>query len=334
MISNPWEIYDGLIDEACRAAAESVVARVQLGSVWTLLESEQGGCGLAMTPTHGERTLAWPGTLQGRPLAALIPWVKSWNAYEACIGMAALNAALGAGAGWHQELHGAGEKILSQQSANLALFAHFKSKLVGKRVVVIGRYPGLEELDPQGQWQVIERNPGQGDYPDSACEYLLPEADWVFITASSLVNKTLPRLLALSQQAVTVLMGPTTPWSPQWAAWGVDFLAGVVLKDAAALDCTVAEGGGTAIFGSGVDYFLRDLGGPKLSKLKGQIATTYRAREELKQRMEQWYGGPESASTPFPQRLELERVDRQLSQLDSCYNRQWAARNSTPHEPR
>ena len=33
------------------------------------------------------------------------------------------------------------------------------------------------------------------DFLDSACEYILPEQDFVFITGMTLTNKTLPRLL-------------------------------------------------------------------------------------------------------------------------------------------
>ena len=36
---------------------------------------------------------------------------------------------------------------------------------------------------------MIERRPGAKDYPDAACEYLLPEMDAVFITGSTAANK-------------------------------------------------------------------------------------------------------------------------------------------------
>ena len=53
----------------------------------------------------------------------------------------------------------------------------------GKRVTVVGRFPNLEEqLGPVCQLSVLERNPEQGDYPDSACEFILPEQEMVFIT--------------------------------------------------------------------------------------------------------------------------------------------------------
>ena len=54
----------------------------------------------------------------------------------------------------------------------------------------------------------------EGDYPDSACEYLLPDMDYVFISGSAFVNKTMPRLLTLASNAHTVVLGPSTPASP------------------------------------------------------------------------------------------------------------------------
>jgi hypothetical protein len=88
---------------------------------------------------------------------------------------------------------------------------------------------------------------------------LLPNADWVFLTATSLINKTFPRLAELAQHATTVLMGPTTPWLPQLAEFGIDYLAGVEVIDAEKLQQTIAEGGGVRIFETGVRYRVVEL---------------------------------------------------------------------------
>jgi uncharacterized protein (DUF4213/DUF364 family) len=141
-----------------------------------------------------------------------------------------------------------------QGSANLAVFEHFADRLAGQRVVVVGRYPGLDRLDLGWDLQVLERQPGPGDLPDPAAEYLLPEADWVFLTASSIPNKTFPRLAELARDARLVLMGPTVPWLPDLAEFGVDWLAGVRVESESRLRATVAEGGGTRIFENGVRY--------------------------------------------------------------------------------
>ena len=87
----------------------------------------------------------------------------------------------------------------------------------------------------------------------------VPAADWVFLTASSLANKTFPRLAELARGATTVLMGPGTPWLAELAAFGIDYLAGVQVTDPGQLRRTVAEGGGTRLFEAGVQYRLASL---------------------------------------------------------------------------
>ncbi|XTZ10972.1 MAG: Rossmann-like domain-containing protein, partial [cyanobacterium endosymbiont of Rhopalodia yunnanensis] len=91
-----------------------------------------------------------------------------------------------------------------------------------------------------------------------ASEYLLPESDWVFLTGTSIPNKTFPRLVELSRDAKLVLMGPTVPWLAELAEFGIDYLAGVTVVDPNALRQTVAEGGGVRIFETGVQYQLYD----------------------------------------------------------------------------
>ncbi len=150
--------------------------------------------------------------------------------------------------------------VSSQQSANLAVFEHFKPRLSGQRVVVVGRYPGLEQFCAGLTVTVLERLPTDHDLPDSAAEFVIPQADWVFITASAIMNKTLPRLLELARYAVTVLMGPSLPWLDEWADFHVDYLAGVRVVDTARCQQIVTEGGGMCLFGEGVQYALASLG--------------------------------------------------------------------------
>jgi len=101
---------------------------------------------------------------------------------------------------------------------------------------------------------VIERQPLEGDFPDPASEYLIPDADWVFLTGTSIVNKTFPRLVELAQNSQLVLMGPTVPWLSEFAEMGVNYLAGVTVTNREKLRQTVAEGGGVRIFETGVQY--------------------------------------------------------------------------------
>jgi uncharacterized protein (DUF4213/DUF364 family) len=254
---NPWTVYELLLDRA--AGTAHVAEDVLMGLVWTLCRGGRG-TGLAMTPAAAPRTLSWPGTLVGRPLPQLAAWLRDWDPHAACVGLAAVNAVINT----------ADNPLLARARpldnpldrgapGNLAVFAHFLPQLAGRRVVVIGRYPGLDALARELDLVVLERQPGPGDLPDPACEYLLPQADWVFLTASSLANKTFPRLAELARNATTVLMGPGTPWLAELAEFGIDYLAGVRITDPEHLRRTVAEGGGTRLFEGGVGYALAPL---------------------------------------------------------------------------
>lgn len=244
-MNNPQRVYELLLDHA---TSDNLVESVNIGLVWTLCKAQN--CGLAMSPQLPTRTLSWSGSLVGKPLRELCGWINEWDAYQATVGMAAINATLNA-----QPLPDG----ITLPAGNLAVFEHFLPQLIGKKVVVIGRYPHIERYAEQIDLQIIERQPSANDYPDSACEFLLPKTDWVFLTATSLINKTFPRLAELSQHATTVLMGPTTPWLPQLADFGIDYLAGVEITDAEKLQQTIAEGGGVRIFETGVRYRVVDL---------------------------------------------------------------------------
>lgn len=246
------ELYDRLLSDLDKAPVE----RVLLGLNWTLAEV-QGALGFAFSPRQVPRTLSWAGTLRGQSSDQLRPWLLSWDAAESAVGLAVLNASINRPANPYQQK----ATPLKQPGipGHLQVFAHFRPQLEGKKVVVIGHYPKLDQLWSDLPYHCLERHQQGEDLPDAAAEYLLPEADWVFITASSLANKTLPRLLALSRQATVVLMGPSLPWFTGWQDFGVNYLAGVRVLDAPAVSNVVAEGGGTRLFAGPVEYALLGL---------------------------------------------------------------------------
>lgn len=234
-------------------AADAVVQRVMLGLNWSCVQAS--GIGLCFSPHDVPRTLDWPGTLVGRSTRDLTSWLLHWHPAEACVGLATLNACVN----HDNQLLRDARPLRNSAPVHLRVFEYFRPQLTGKSVVVIGRYPGLEQCWPDIHFHCIERRPQGADLPDTAAEWLLPEADWVFITASSIANKTVHRLLELSRNATVVLMGPSLPWLALWRDYGVDYLAGVRVQDSPALWQVVAEGGGTRLFAAAVEYALLDL---------------------------------------------------------------------------
>lgn len=237
------------------AVDDSTIRQVNLGLTWTSCRTD-GGTGFAQSPGIASRVLTFPGTLAGRHARDVVPWIRSWDPFEATVALATANACINTS---DNRLMQAAQPIDTGEYANLAVFTHFRPRLIGRKVVVIGRYPGLDSVLSGLDVTVLERQPGANDHPDPAAEFLLPEADWVFLTATSLINKTFPRLAELAAHAVTVLMGPSAPWLLAFADYGIDYLAGTRPVDADRAVTIAAEGGGTRLFGDGVRYALADL---------------------------------------------------------------------------
>jgi uncharacterized protein (DUF4213/DUF364 family) len=313
-MQKPARIYELLLDYA---RTEMQITELNIGLVWTVCKSRQ--LGLAMSPGIQTRTLPWSGTLAGKTLAELAGWIMDWEPYKASVGMAAINCSLN-----RYELPTGVTLMPIPERANLAVFDYFLPRLLGKKVVVVGRYPGIEQLAEQIDLSIIERQPLLDDYPDPACEFLLPDADWVFLTASSITNKTFPRLAELARHATTVLMGPTVPWLPELHEFAIDYLAGIEVIDPEKLVQIVAEGGGVRIFDDAVRYRIVDLTPvTSIAWLKSQIAQDYSDRQDLSRAMEQWYGSGKKGR--YPEFDQLNHLTAKLSRMDSSYKCLWDA---------
>ena len=105
--------------------------------------------------------------------------------------------------------------------------------------------------------RILERSPKPGDYPDSACDWLIPQCDVVIITASTLVNKTLPHLLTLCRDALTILIGPAVPMCPGLLELGIDRLSGMVVSNAEDMKAHVKEGEAASPYRHGTSFLLK-----------------------------------------------------------------------------
>jgi uncharacterized protein (DUF4213/DUF364 family) len=321
-MANPKYLYELLLDHC---SSDTVVDNLMIGLVWTLCQSNgKSATGLAMSPGFATRTLAWSGGLTGKPITDLAAWILEWDPYQATVAMAAINSCINS-----RPLPESVAVEHNGEHANLAVFEYFLPQLQNQNVVVIGHYPGIERYQNRMQLSVLEKQPTAEDLPDSACEFLLPKADWVFLTASSIPNKTFPRLAELAGNAKTVLMGPTVPWLPQLHEFGIDYLAGVEVVDSDALYHTAAQGGGVRIFNHGLRYRIAELTpANSMSWLKRQIADCAAERTRLTKDMDSWYAA--GNSNRFPAYQLLERVNTRLSRLDSSYKPLWDRYGAQP----
>lgn len=305
--------YDHLLLEV--KGDDSHVQSVLIGLTWTLVKTISGW-GLAMSPAEKTRTLSWSGTLKGKSIAEISQWLYSWNPFESTIALATINSVLNN----NRQLLYKALPITGTMAGNLRVFEYFLPRLKNKRVVVIGRYPGIENIASHCDLQILERSPQAGDLPDVACEYVLESADWVFISGATIANKTFPRLAELSRNAITVLIGPSVPWLNALSAFDIDYVAGVRVVQEEDLLTTVMEGGGTRIFDSAVNYCLADLTEQQLTKTKNNIAGVVQQRVLLKEDMARWL---ELNKTRYPRLEELAMLDERLSQLDIRFKRLW-----------
>lgn len=148
------------------------------------------------------------------PLKQAAAFVKSWDFREAALGLATINASVNRR-----------ERFGSQENPDA--FLRFRDRCEGGKVAVIGRFAYLEKrLEGLCDMYVLERAPSGDDYPDPACEYLLPDMDVIFITGSTVQNKTMPRLLELSKDAFTIISGPSAPMDDVLFQMGADALCG------------------------------------------------------------------------------------------------------------
>jgi uncharacterized protein (DUF4213/DUF364 family) len=199
-----------------------------------MLDTEPPRCGLAST-LRAEGTGPWPPVVDagrlldrsGRELAELI---RSERILEASIGMATFNALLEVDKGPLTEINAA--DILLEHGT-------------GKRLAIVGHFPFIERVRAAASecW-VLELRPGPGDLPADQAAVVLPQADVVALTGTSLLNHTFDELMAYCRRDTFVLLlGPSVPMSPVLFDAGVDALSGTVVDDPAQVLLALSQGG-------------------------------------------------------------------------------------------
>jgi uncharacterized protein (DUF4213/DUF364 family) len=243
-----WKLYDELIE---RIPPDIDTEGILIGLDWTVVTAGKY-CGTAMTVMEQESRCCSDilETGKGLPLKYLASFIKSWDFVKASVGAAAINAFYNNEDTWQQNCFAQHTpwKLISGENA----FDGYAQAVKGKKAAVIGHFHQLEKyLEEAGVLSILERRPMEGDFPDSACEYILPEQDFVFITGTTLINKTLPRLLELSRNAHVVLVGPSTPMAPILFEHGVSELSGFLVRDREGIIDSVSVAGHKAFFRCG-----------------------------------------------------------------------------------
>lgn len=225
------KIIDDIISTIGEDVRGMLVKEVRIGPFWTGVWSKYGG--LASTTFTHEPAMPPPlkeaGHLTEKTILELCNYANYNCLLMASVGMAAINSAI--------------EVDLKQcQDINAAEVLYEKGK--DKKVVIVGHFPFVNKLRrlTKELW-VVERRPQNGDIPASEAERVIPQADIIAITGTALINGTMGELLSwCPKKSIVMVLGATTPLSPVWFDYGVDFISGARVTDPELVLRLISEG--------------------------------------------------------------------------------------------
>jgi uncharacterized protein len=239
------------------------VERAAVGLFFTGVKLNTGAAGACATPLRSipeavccpssAMAMPFPGKLRGRPARQLLKETEASSGIRRAVGVATMNAL--AAMCW-------GGRAQQNVELRVGVDAYDAAGIQpGDHVVVVGAFvPFLKSLKRARQrFTVLEIDPGTLK-PDELPHFrpadqagdVLPSADVVLITGTTLVNDTLEHLLALRRPAArVVLVGPTVSLLPDaFLRRGVDVLGGIrVTVPDAFLDVLAEGGSGYHFFG-------------------------------------------------------------------------------------
>jgi uncharacterized protein len=257
------EIIAGIEDILASELDRIRIERAVIGLFFTGVKLNTGVAAACATPLRSipeavccpssAMAMPFPGKLQGRAVRELLKETKAKSGIRRAVSVATMNAL--ADMCWDRrtppdlELH---TGVDAYDAADIR---------PDDQVVVVGAFvPLLKSLKrTQRSFTVLEMDPAtlkpdelQYFCPAEHAASVLPSADVVLITGTTLVNDTLEHLLGLCRPAArVVLVGPTVGLLPDaFVRRGVDVLGGIrVTKPDAFLDVLAEGGSGYHFFG-------------------------------------------------------------------------------------
>jgi uncharacterized protein (DUF4213/DUF364 family) len=220
-----------LLDDITRDLPDGKVHSVTIGPHWTAVVVEVEGelcAGLASTFTSNQAELSSGESYLDYSALELTALTYQPRSIPTSIGAAAINALLPRRPESWQEVNA--EKVIAEHGA-------------GKQVVMVGHFPFTERLQQQvGSLVVLEKRPRPGDFPTEIAPEVIPQAELVAITGTTILNGTFQALLDLCSSSTTIiLLGPSTFLSPVLFDYGVDILCGSVVVEIEAVIQVVRE---------------------------------------------------------------------------------------------
>jgi uncharacterized protein (DUF4213/DUF364 family) len=194
---------------------DAPVRQVSVGAFWTAVvwDTTPPRCGLASTlhgvDYHDGPPVPRAGHLLEQTEQELARWLRSSSILEASIGMATVNALLQVDEAACIELNAA-DLIVEQGT--------------GRRVAIVGHFPFVQRVRQAGD--------------------VLPQADVVALTGTSLINHTLEGLIDLCRaDAFVMLLGASAPLLPVLFEYQADAVSGTRVVGIPAVLEAVTQGG-------------------------------------------------------------------------------------------
>jgi uncharacterized protein (DUF4213/DUF364 family) len=215
-----------ILESIITSLPEGRVVSVEIGLFWTAVIVESHGvqrCGLAATLSNPEfeharlPAVQEAGRIEQHSALELANFVYSTSYTEVGVGLATINALLPP----------------IKNSVDLAAEDYIARQGADSQVALIGHFPFVSRLKNQVKklW-VLELNPKEDDLPASAAPEIIPQADILAITATTLINHTFEEIFNLRKPGAKVLLlGPSTPLSSLWFEYGIDVLSGSIVED-------------------------------------------------------------------------------------------------------
>jgi uncharacterized protein len=241
-----------------------VIERAVIGLFFTGVKLATGIAGACATPLRSipeavccpssAMAMPFPGKLRGRLARDLLKETEAASGIRRAVGVATMNAL--AAMCWQRR---ATRDVELQSGVDAYDAANIQP---GEHVVVVGAFvPFLKALKRAGQPFTVLEMDAATLKPDELAHFrpaedanlVVPDADVVLITGTTLLNDTLENLLALCRPtARVVVVGPTVGLYPDaFLRRGVDVLGGVQVTAPDAFLDVLAEGG------SGYHFFGR-----------------------------------------------------------------------------
>jgi uncharacterized protein (DUF4213/DUF364 family) len=220
------ETVEAIQEIASKEIATIVIERAVVGLFFTAVKLSTGHVGACATPIKAipdavccpssAHAMLFPGKMRGRPAADFLDEVRQRDGIRRAVGVATMNA-LGSLC-WERRPHPDVDLEFGVDAFDTA------GLRPGQMVVVVGAFvPFLRKLKKRGQpYLVLEQDPATLNadelpfYRHAAhAPAVVPQADVLLVTGTTLVNDTLDEILAAARpDACKVVVGPTVGLVP------------------------------------------------------------------------------------------------------------------------